>query len=513
MSLNTLNRYKYTRDSIAQAIKALKKGEPGPSFLRAHPKAFRAKGAKLYQGTRLVIVREDKESWLRDLLYQNKNNYPFGRDSLFHVLKKSYLGITKRDIEAFLNKQQVIVARRSRPNQEKREFVSRIRKAGILSGDLAHIRPEDLPTDYMPSKQATAKHTEYKPGVSMKNIWGGVRGDIYFYNLVDIYTGYLVTEVVFTKKKSVKNKKKKVIDGGAVARATKRMVPKMAKALGIPVTEVQFDAGTEFFESQEDLNKIGIKTRRMRSNAVVEQTNAKMQRIFYTLVEMKRAGFKATVLKAVDISNNTLNRRIKMTPTEAVKSLRLGQQVKKQRKPLKTPAGVKKRAFRKGTKVRALLEKRKKTKAGYKRYKGKHFGPVQTITQVFWFQGYPRYELDKQRKTKGGLSKLAWHDEVIRARDADKISNDLVASRNLVFDVAPKKKKVKQVGPKHAKRQSRTTFRVGQRVWYTHNKKRLDATVTGVDKQDKTADVRYNQGGWKVNLDVPFKDLRPHYGD
>ena len=76
-----------------------------------------------------------------------------------------------------------------------------------------------------------------------------------------------------------------------------------------------------------------------------------------------------------------------------------------------------------------------------------------------------------------------------------------------------KKKKVKQVGPKHAKRQSRTTFRVGQRVWYTHNKKRLDATVTGVDKQDKTADVRYNQGGWKVNLDVPFKDLRPHYGD
>ena len=67
----------------------------------------------------------------------------------------------------------------------------------------------------------------------MKNIWGGVRGDRYFYNLVDIYTGYLVTEVVSTKKK--KSKKDK-IDGGAVARATKRLVPKMAKALGIPVT-------------------------------------------------------------------------------------------------------------------------------------------------------------------------------------------------------------------------------------------------------------------------------------
>ena len=452
MSLNTLNRYKYTKVAIQNALKVLKtrKGV-SPSFLRAHPKAFQAKGNKLYQGKRLVIAREDKETFLRTLLYENKNDYPFGRDSLFYVLKKAYLGITKRDIESFLNAQEVIVARRARPRQEKRVFSSRIRTAGILSGDLAHIRSEDLPDGYLPEKEAAAKHREYKPGVKMKKIWGAVSKDWYFYNLVDIYTGYLVSEIVATKNEDV------------IAKATKRLVTKMQKALGVPITEVQFDQGTEFFKSQKQLNKQGVKTRRMRTNAVVEQTNAKLQKIFYTLVAQKRSALKSTAVQAVKISNNTLNRRVKMTPSEAVTNLRLGEKVKKQRKPQKAPADVKKRAFTKGTKVRRLKEKRGKKEAGYKAYKGAHFGKVQTITRRFWYQGYPMYELDKERAKKHGgdkVSKLAWHDELIRARDADKISRDLVKGRKIQYDVQPKRKVWKD--PKIARHSKR--LRKGSRV-------------------------------------------------
>ena len=87
MSLNTLNRYKYTRDAIAKAVKVLKTGSgASPSFLRAHPKAYQAKGKKLFQGGREVIPVEEKKQVLRKLLYENKNDLPFGRDSLFHVL-------------------------------------------------------------------------------------------------------------------------------------------------------------------------------------------------------------------------------------------------------------------------------------------------------------------------------------------------------------------------------------------------------------------------------------------
>ena len=208
MSLNTLNRYKYTRDAIAKAVKVLKTGSgASPSFLRAHPKAYQAKGKKLFQGGREVIPVEEKKQVLRKLLYENKNDLPFGRDSLFHVLKSRYLGLTKRDIESFLNAQEVIVARRSRPRTEKREFSTRIRRAGVLQGDLVHLRPQDTPADYLPDPQLVGKHTEYKPGVSMKDVWKRTTKEIWFYNLVDRFTGFLVTEVVMTKAAGKKKKK------------------------------------------------------------------------------------------------------------------------------------------------------------------------------------------------------------------------------------------------------------------------------------------------------------------
>ena len=450
MSINILNRYRYPKASIKAAISALGgKGTP-PSFMKAHPKAFSAKGSKLFAIGREVIPRETRESFLRTLLYENKQGYPFGRDSLFHVLKAKYIGISKRDIESFLNSQQVIVARRARPKTQKREFLPRVKTAGTLEGDLAHIRPEDVPADYMPRIREAA----YRPGVSMKNIWKSsrTRGDRYFYNIVDKFTGYLVTEVVNTKVETV------------IAKATQRLIKKMAKALGVPVKSVTFDQGTEFFKSQRDLKKQGIHTRRVRTNAYVEQTNAKMQRIFYTLVAQKRAGFKSTVQQAVDISNNTLNRRTKMTPNEAVQSLRIGKLVERQQQP--RSGFVRKRAFKVGTKVRRLLAKRAKTKAGYKAYKGKHFGPIQTITKINWHQGYPKYELDANKRTKHGVSLLLWHDEVIRARDADKISQQLVAGRSVSLDVKPPKR-VNLRAKRHSKR-----LKKGSNVEWADGKKK-----------------------------------------
>lgn len=165
----------------------------------------------------------------------------------------------------------------------------------------------------------------------MKNIWKGVRGDRYFYVLVDRFTGFIVTEVVSTKNEAV------------VAKVTQRLVTKMRKSLGVPITFISYDMGTEFFQSQRELNKMGIKTRRMRTNAVVENANAKLQKIFYTLVAQKRAGFKETVRQAVDIANNTLNRRLKLTPSEAVKKLRVGTPVTRTHQALKTPTGIKKK--------------------------------------------------------------------------------------------------------------------------------------------------------------------------
>ena len=233
------------------------------------------------------------------------------------------------------------------------------------------------------------------------------------------------------------------------------------------------------------------------------------------------------------IANNTLNRRIKVTPAEAVKSLRLGEEVKRQQKPLKKPETIKKRALKVGTKVRALLEKRGKVKAGFKTYKGNHFGPVQTVTRVMWFQGYPKYELDKvktsadgnltkwrkdlssvkketrravgaakkklekkvaaieakiERGKRGAVSKYAWHDELIRASAADKISRDMVAGRAIQYDHAPKKKKAWK-DPKVAKHSVR--FKQGTKVVWRGKK----ATIVSGRGTARTKQWQIKVGG------------------
>ena len=226
-----INRYNFSQAAVKRAIK----GNILPNFMKEHN--FKVKDGTLVLNGKVVIPNEERGQYLRKILYKSGSTAPLGRDSLYHYVKTlPVINISKRDIEKFLKSQNVIVTRSARPKQEKRQFYSTVKKAGICSGDLAHIRPQDMPSmDYMPSRQDDDPDTEWKPGVSMKNIWkSGTSGDRYFYNLVDIYTGWLETEVVGTKLETV------------IAKATKRLVARMAKALGTPVREIQYDFGTEF---------------------------------------------------------------------------------------------------------------------------------------------------------------------------------------------------------------------------------------------------------------------------
>ena len=140
-----MNRFQYSKANVEKAIKFLrdKKGKE-PSFVKKFPGEFRVARNKLYAGDRLVIPNEDREDYLRDVVYGMKSEYPFGRDSLFAILQKEVLNVSKRDIEAFLNAQGPIVHRRARPKIQKREHLRKLKKPGQLSVDLAHIRAADF---------------------------------------------------------------------------------------------------------------------------------------------------------------------------------------------------------------------------------------------------------------------------------------------------------------------------------------------------------------------------------
>ena len=414
-----MNRYSFPK-AVVDAV--IQKKDPQPNFMKKHGDSFTIKKGKLFYDGKLVVPNEERDAYLRNVLFSNRSTMPFGRDSLYHMLKKTTINIPKRYVQKFLKAQEVIVKRTARPKKQKREFVYTRKRAGIVSADLAHIRHADVPKGYMPTRQDEDKEAEYDPeedeDVDVNKIWKThSKGDRYFYNMVDIYTGFLVTEVVGTK------------DHKVIAKATDRLIDRMGKALGVPVREVLYDKGTEFNKSVKDLKAAGIKTQRMITNAVVEAKNAILQKAFYTIVAQKRAGFLSSVNQAVQICNNTRNRKVGMTPNEAVAKLREGTAVPRVKKKV-TPI-LKSKAYPIGTLVRAIGH-REKEKEGFKTYKGKHYSKVKTITAIRWYQGYPKYTLDNVTKDKSGRSELKWHDELTPAEHVDKKTTDIVKGRKSV---------------------------------------------------------------------------------
>ena len=444
---------------MKKAIKYLKtKKGPIPTFIQKFPDAYTYKRDTLFAGQLRIVPTEDRDKFLRQIVYGKKSEYPFGRDSLFNILKNEVMNVSKRDIEAFLNAQGPIVHRRARPNIQKREHLRQVRKAGILSVDLAHIRANDFERIF------GAGGLDYMGPPGSK----GYQQDRYFLNCVDLFTGYLVTDVLQSKKpEEVAPKLQKLIEG----------FEKLSK---VKVTQVEVDKGGEFeskvsrmFREATDAEKkkgeldgpfAHVRLIQKLTNAAVEQTNAKMQRIFWNLVAQRRGPFKATAKQAVKISNRTYNRRVGMNPEDALKKIAAGEQITR-RKPKAGPT-ERKKAFKVGQKVRALLKGRTKgDNVGYKAYKGAHYGAVTPITKVRFSGVYPKYKVGESWK---------WGDEVIRARPADSKSHNIVVHRPIAYPHAPPPVAVAR---QPAKKKGAARFWLHQDVYYKTKGRKVNAKI------------------------------------
>ena len=389
--LNKLNRYKYSRAEVARAIK----GDPVPFMASG---LFSVRKGKLYatvNGVRLkVIPNEDRDALLRDLIYTPGKGYPFGRDSLFAILKKDFLNISKRDIETFLKKQKVLVTRRSRPPFEKRGSVRRARNPGILSIDLVHIRAKDFQKLF-----GKIPGSKYMPGAGQH--------DRYFLNSVDMLTGYLLSDVIYGK--TVDDVYPKLV----------KQLDRFEELMGRKVVKVEFDKGKEFMgKIIPYLEKRKIRRVMKVTNATVESKNAHMQRNFWAVVEQKRTGFTESVKESVKITNNTLNRTTGLSPRAAMKLVRQGNPVPLKR--VKAAPATKKKAHMVGTWVRGLRKKRGKHVVGFKRYKGLTFGAAERITKIRYYGPYPKY--------KAG-PKWYFHDQVIKVGEPTDPRPQIIAKR------------------------------------------------------------------------------------
>ena len=495
-----MNRFKYPREKVKRAIKFLKsKKGTAPGFIEKFPGVFKVRQGKLYAGPLRVISTEDRESFLREVVYGKTSEYPFGRDSLFAILKNEVMNVSKRDIEAFLNAQGPIVHRRARPKKQKREHLRSIRKPGILSVDLAHIRAKDFEALY-PGK-----------GLDFMGAPGkrGYQQDRYFLNAVDLLTGFLLTEIL----------------QGKTARETwpkiTKIIDRYEASFGIKVRQIEVDKGGEFYGDkgdpdagipplsiQQELKKRNIRLIRKITNAVVEQTNAKMERIFWNLAEQRRGGFLTTVRQAVKISNRTMNRRTRLNPEEAMQKLKRGEKVA-QRQP-KAGATERKKAFPVGTKVRALKKPYKKFGLEYKAYKGDHYGAVHPISKVKFSGVYPKYKVG---------ARWVWGDELIRARPGDTKSHNLIVSRRIEMPddnwVRPKQGKRRSARlaakPKKKKKKvKRDWYEIGDKVQALIEGRWYDAEVEAFPKKGPyDYIVFYKADGKDWESKVKQAELRP----
>ena len=181
--------------------------------------------------------------------------------------------------------------------------------------------------------------------------------------------------------------------------------------------------------------------------------NAKMQRIFWNLVEQRRGYFLPTVRLAVKISNRTLNRRTGLNPEEAIQKIARGEKVA-QKEP-KARLTERKKAWSVGTKVRALKKGRTKgDDLSYKSYKADHFGAVTPITAVRFVGVYPKYKVGQR---------WVWGDEIIRARPEDTKAHELIIKRPV--PIPGRGKKQKKIAKKRVKKSpKKQEFEIGDQV-------------------------------------------------
>ena len=317
------------------------------------------------------IVPEDEiEKYLRKSMLDPASTMPLGRDSAYHHVQKSTVGISRRALYKFLEKQGVLQISKNIPNEQPKEGIL-LTKRGYCEMDLIIGMGNDLYENF------------------------GPRGDWYWLSVVEVLTGYGL--VITTHKKSAT----------VIAAALRQLLDLMEHKLGSKVFEMGADHGREFYSHVKKLLKRRkIKLTLLPRGSRVEKFNQDFQRNFYRLLRMRRGNFGQLEDQALALTNNTKNKNTKKTPEEALETpdaelVPKYNDKRAQREPFKG------REPQVGDKCRHLIKLRKnmrpmlkigKVNRLYKSYHGRHFSKQVHRTRVL--------ERSEPKKGPGGEDAL-----------------------------------------------------------------------------------------------------------
>ena len=345
-------------------------------------------------GTWKQLVHEDAvDAYLRDALLKDGSDVPFSRDAGYHIVQQRTLGISRRTFGKFIAKQAVLQITRDRPSEKKR-LSKPAEKRGYLEMDLVEAKGRDI-----------GKHVHHPVS------------NFYWITIVDRLTGWL--EVKRSPNKKVQT----------IAPKLEAMLRKMAKVLKTNVKYIRSDKGSEFkAETQDVMQRLGIKHRFVGQGNRIEQANKTWQKIWYRLMRLGRGDLNELDTQAQAIFNNTISKVTGKTPLEAVgsddKTLTEAYSKYQKRKRLARYKAV---PIQKGDLCRYVLQSEtgKNGKAlQYKSYRGKHWSlkayPVVKLVDTVHSE---KYYVNGAWRFRDQLLKVPGVDMQSRARVVQKHKN------------------------------------------------------------------------------------------
>ena len=247
--------------------------------LKSGPKNKSVLYAKENSVWKLVVPHEEIETFLRQSLLDPESTMPLGRDSAYYHVQKGTIGISRRALYKFLEKQGVLQLTKNIPNERQKGGI-KLFKRGYCEMDLIEGKGRDLP---------------------------GPRGNWYWLALVDVLTGYGLVVTIRSKKPNV------------VAPALRELIEELESDMHAKVKTIAADHGREFYTDVRALTKRRhIAQKQVPRGSRVEKFNQDFQRNFYRLMRLGRGTFGELEDQARDLTNNTRNKHTRKTPKEAL---------------------------------------------------------------------------------------------------------------------------------------------------------------------------------------------------
>ena len=362
-----------------------------------------------------IIPTEEVEKYLRHLVFDKSSKSPLSRDGMFHVLKTTVAGISRRRVMQFLRGQSVIV--KGKPAQPVPKLGGKPLKTYMIETDLIFLKKADV--------QKANTFFRDDEGLKGELEKGKRTGLTYLVSTVEKVTGLVKLDWVKTKEAKI------------VSPIVIRQMKEIARALKTPLKSIDLssDKGGEF--SQKMLEKVVKSYVRVPTAPSVEKKNSDAQRVLFQMLRARRGKtIKGLIQLTQDILNNNLNRITKKTPNESVLKEEKKEDIKSYNKK-RAVAGEDLTQLRIGDHVRLRILKVQKAKTlSYKSYKNMLWsGQVYRIT----------WKTNKKPHKYRVKGKWTLKSMLMKSAPVDVESEKIIESRTEKTETRKKKAKLEHI--------------------------------------------------------------------